>query len=273
MNPTISFDGDAVNVMSPEGKSASMKLEDLFEAPARRMNTCGVVLPTGVKLIYSDGPHTVWVHEAPPRVVQFKWLSADSPVPFGEGAKYRMVRIALPYLVVLAVFEKGRLTDANECFFRVAPIESEDDPLLYPALLNCSRFQPPDGRPLSWICTQHLDRQFMRERDPSKRMRLGFKSLLFCLLETGYNRSSEHHEFSSWHTESTRVDPRISTIEKWQEASDADPMFVLDVPWIPTGMSVKAVVERIFKNHRGGNHRIRSTLDLARLIFNQMKGS
>jgi hypothetical protein len=45
------------------------------------------------------------------------------------------------------------------------------------------------------------------------------------------------------------------------------------VPWLKTGMSVKAIVERLFKNHRGGNHRIRSVLDIARLILNQPKGS
>ena len=104
-------------------------------------------------------------------------------------------------------------------------------------------------------------------------MRLGFKSLLYCLIETGYNHSSDRHEYSSWFTESTKVDSRVSTIEKWEQASEQDPMFVLDVPWLKTGMSIKAVVERIFKNHRGTNHRIRSVLDIARLILNQPKSS
>jgi hypothetical protein len=272
MQPTINFDGDVVHVQSPEGQQGSMKLEDLFgRTTTRQMDSCGVVLPNGVKLMYSNGPLTVWVHETPPRVMQLKWIAANSPAPFGPTAKYRMVQIALPYLVVLAAFDRGRLSDFNECFFRTAPIESENDELLYPGLLNCSRFEPPNGHPLSWICSQHLDRQFVHERDPNRRMRLGFKSLLHCLIETGFNQSSDEHEYSSWFTESCKVDPRVATIEKWEATSQHDPMFVLDVPWLKTGMSVKAVVERLFKNHRGSNHRIRSVLDIARLILNQSK--
>jgi len=274
MQPTINFEGYVVHATSPEGKQGSMRVEDLFSRTSSRpMDSSGVVLPNGIKLLYSNGPITVWVHETPPRVLQLKWIADNSPTPFGEGAKYRMVRVALPYLVVLAAFERGRLSDYNECFFRVAPIESENDELLYPSLLNCSRFEPSDGHPLSWICSQYLDRQFMHERDPNRRMRLGFKSLLYCLIETGYNHSSDRHEYSSWFTESTKVDPRVATVEKWERASEQDPMFVLDVPWLKTGKSIKEVVERIFKNHRGSNHRIRSVLDIARLILNQPKGS
>ena len=178
------------------------------------------------------------------------------------------MNISLPYLVVLAVFEHGQLSEFNECFFRVAPLESENDALGYPALLNCSRFQPPDGRPLSWICTQKLDRsKLLTESDPAVRFRAGFCALMHCLLETGFNYSSEHHEGSSWFTESTRVDPRVRTIENWETATAEDPLFVLDVPWLPTGMSVKGVVQRIFKNHQRRPNRIRSVRDLFRIIF------
>ena len=110
----------------------------------------------------------------------------------------------------------------------------------------------------------------MTERDPKKRMRLGFQALLHCLIETGYNQSSDVHEHSSWYTESTRVDKRISTVEKWQEATEHDWSFVLDVPWLKTGKSVKAVVDRIFRNH-SGDQRVRSATDLARVILNHAK--
>ncbi len=271
---TVTIEGNMVHAVSPEGQKASIKLQDLFQRSSpRRMDSCGVILPDGIRLMYSDpdGRLTVWVHETPPCIVRLKWIATDSPVPYGQGSKYRMVRIALPYVIVLAAFEQGRVSDFNECFFRNESLDGEDDELFYPALLNCSKFHRQEGRPLSWICTQKLERgTFMNEKDMNKRMRNGFKSLSHCLLETGFNLSSEHHEYSSWFTESSKVDPRISEIENWEKATDDDPTFVLELPWIKTGMSVKQVVERIFKNHQTGSSRVNSMHDLFRLIFNNV---
>jgi hypothetical protein len=172
------------------------------------------------------------------------------------------------------VFGPGRhkpwqLSGSNECFFRNEPLGSLDDDLCYPALLNCSRFDPQEGRPLSWICTQHLDYASIRkEADPNRCMRLGLRRLLHCLLETGFNYSSEHHERSSWFSESTRVDRRIATIEAWEQATARDPLFVLEVPWLPTRHTVRQAAERVFANHAARGSAIRTAADIARLVFN-----
>ena len=263
---------------SPEGLSARMKVNELVGriAPGR-MNTCGVVLPDGVKLLESRGRATIWVHQTPPQVHSLKWIAADSPAQYGNGTRYREVRIALPYVVVLATFVRGRdgqmhLGRANECFFRSAPLVSFDDTLCFPALLNCSRFDPPDGQPLSWICTQHLNcSAFADEADPGKRLRLEFDALMHCLLETGFNYSSEHHEESSWFTASRTADPRIASIEKWQEATEASWSFVLEVPWLEVGLSVRQVMQRTFDNLDGAAEQVRSACDIARQMFNRGK--
>lgn len=261
---------------SPEGLTARMKVNELVGrlAPGR-MNTCGVVLPDGVKLLSNRGRATIWVHQTPPQVHSLKWIAADSPAQYGKGTKYREVRVALPYVVVLAAFIHGRdgqmhLGPANECFFRAAPLTSLDDTLCFPALLNCSKFDPPDGQPLSWICTQHLDQTASAdETDPGKRLRTEFDALMHCLLETGFNYSSEHHEGTSWFTASQQVDPRIASIEKWQEATEAGWSFVLEVPWLEVGLSVRQVMERMFDNMNGIAESVRSARDIARQIFNR----
>jgi hypothetical protein len=92
---------------------------------------------------------------------------------------------------------------------------------------------------------------------------------MHCLLETGFNYSSERHEGASWFGESARVDRRVSTVESWEAATAKEPLFVLDVPWLKTGLSVRQVVERIFKNHRAPRSAAASAGDLARLVFNQ----
>src|SRR5262245_29897096 len=118
----ISVKGEKASLLTPEGSELSMSLADLVEEAAGRADLRGV-RPRGVRLVDSAGDLTVWVHELPPGVRQLKWIAEDSPAPFGPGAKYRTVRIGLPYLVLFAVFKDAVLTEFNECFFRVAPIE------------------------------------------------------------------------------------------------------------------------------------------------------
>jgi len=268
--------GREVLAISPEGQCARMRLDHFLNILTDfdgRFNTGGV-LPDGIKLTVSRGPLTIWVYERAPQVYSFKWIARDSPKPFGTGARYRTVTIALPYLVVLAVFEPGmrnghQLSGINECFFRRQPLKSTRDELLYPALLNCSKFDPPDGRPLSWICTAKLDySQLSKEPDNNKRMQTSLRALLHNLLETGYNRSSDYHEYSSWFTESTGVDPRIATIENWEKATAKDPLFVLDVPWLSTGLTLEQVIERIFKIAGVVRPKISSAADIKRILFN-----
>ena len=268
--------GREVLAISPEGQSARMRLEQFIHILSGfngRMNSGGV-LPDGIKLTVSCGSLTIWVYERSPQVYSFKWIARDSPAPFGRGTKYRTVRIALPYLIVLAIFEPGRrngmeLSGRNECFFRRHPLKSTRDELFYPALLNCSKFDPPDGHPLSWICTAKLDYgRLSKEPDNNQRMQTALRALLHTLLETGYNRSSDYHEDSSWFTESTRVDPRISTIENWEKATAKDPLFVLDVPWLSTGLTLEQVIERIFNNSGARRPKISSAADIRRILFN-----
>jgi hypothetical protein len=269
--------GNEVSAVSPEGQRACMDLETFLEVLPRfngQPFEHDWILPDGIKLVKSKGSITVLVYERPPQVHSLKWIARDSPAPFGRGTKYRTVRIALPYLIILASFERVRgacmqLSKINECFFRKAPLKSLEDELFYPALLNCSKIPIEAGRPLSWICTTKMNvRAAAGEREDNQRMREGVRALLHCLFETGYNHSSEHHEGSSWFTESTGVDPRISTIEEWEKATAREPLFVLDVPWLKTGMTLQEAMERLFR--LGGAHhgRVSSAADLMRILFN-----
>jgi hypothetical protein len=261
--------------VSPEGKEVRMALETLFtKVTAGRMSSGPAILPDGIKAVLSDGPATVWIWESPPRVYHFDWIANDSPKAFGAGTKYRKVRLALPYLIIMATFTRNpaglpQLLHTNECFFRNAPLKRFDDELCYPALLNCSKFMPPEGKPLSWICTQHLRvTPAMQSNDPAARFCAIFETLRHCLLETAFNYSSDHHEAASWFSESRSVDPRLQTVEAWQAASAKDPLFVLEVPWLKTGKTVRVVVERIFHNLGSDKSRITTADGLARIIFN-----
>jgi hypothetical protein len=134
--------------------------------------------------------------------------------------------------------------------------------------LNCSKYRVPDGRPLSWICTQFVrPEQFTGETDPNRCMRAGFKELWHCLTGTGFNYSSEHHEGASWYSESRGLDPRIASIEDWERATQEDALFVLDVPWLKAG-ALRHVTDRIFENAHTRPPAVSTSADVARIVFN-----
>jgi hypothetical protein len=271
----ITIVGNQVQVTTPEGQTFSLPLDQFLAllCPAR-MDTGGVVLPQGVHIVRTAGRTTIWVCELPPNVYGLKWVTGDSPSQYGPGTTYRTVRLALPYVVLVAVFTPAennhvQLSRVNECFFRNAPLTSLDDELFYPALLNCSKFAPPDGRPLSWVCTQYVNYGALaRERDPAQRFRAGLEALRHCLFETGFNYSSEHHEASSWFSESRQVDPRLHTVEAWERASAKDRCFPLEVSWLKTGHTVGQVLDRIFRNVGAARQTYPNATALARLIVN-----
>lgn len=255
----------------------TMLVEDLCARIGPAMSTGNVILPYGIKSVLSQGNITIWLWEQPPRVHQLTWIAKDSEIQYGEGTKYRKVRIALPYLVIAAIFfrdDKGipRLLCKDECFFRNEPLKGLDDELSYPALLNCSRWSDVNGmgHPLSWICTQHLKKnKKMASADPGERFQASFEAVRYCLLETSFNLSSEHHEGNSWYSASKKIDPRLATIEDWEKATEKDPLFVLEVPWINTGHTVRQYAERVFQQNGGGAGSPKTADDLARIIINQ----
>jgi hypothetical protein len=281
----VLIEGEDVIVVSPEGQRHTLPLASLWSlAVPPRPDSRGCIHPTGVKHYAPFPGGLVAVHQTAPRVWSFKWLDPSSAAEFGEGATYREVRLALPYLIVLAVYEgfggprQPVLSGWNECFFALAPLEQEGlaTPLYFPALLNCSRFDDED-RPLSWICVQYLGKKptvdLTHPAGLDRGLRTGLSALLQHLLETGFNRSSEHHELNSWFTETVkaRVDPRLANVETWERASAEDPLFALDVKWLPVEKTLGQVIERIAKSRGNGQAGLCSAADVARLVTNHGK--
>jgi len=273
----VTIEGNWAIAKSPEGATKKLDVQTLIERVTPQMDTGPCILPNGVKAVLSRGQLTIWFWEKAPCIQQLSWIRADSPRPYGQGTKYRMVRIALPYLIIMSVFQIGpdgmpNVARTDECFFRNEPLKSLHDELCYPALLNCSKFtrdnDSPDGRqPLSWICTQYLkDTKDMDSPDAGKRFCASFEAVRYCLLETSFNLSSEHHEGNSWYGASKHIDPRIASVEAWERATKEDPLFALEVPWIKTHHSVKDVAERTFKRLNATDRSVKNAGDLYRYI-------
>jgi hypothetical protein len=266
---------DTATVSVADGRSIAMSVSDLLaRAFPPRIDSCGLRLPHEVRFAYSRERLLILACEYPPGPYTLSWIAENSPAPYGSRAKYRRVTLSLPYVVVLAVFERSYLSDLNECFFRRAALTEidEENELCYPGLLNCSRFVPQEGRPLSWICTEHLDRSLIyKEKDARRQIAAGLEALRRCLFQQSFNLSSDFNEFSSWYSESRAVDERISTATRWHEETRKDRYMGLDVPWITTNETLKSVVERIFRNRGLGADGIRNARQLARVMINHTK--
>lgn len=275
---TVLLDGDTARVESPEGQNLELPVPDFMETVTPRLPQTGeLILPDGVRSLVSVPGGLVLVHETPPAVHNLRWIAADSVEPYGPEARYRSARTAFPYLIVVAMYRRNgdllELTNWNECFFRTGPLTSHDDRLLVPALLNCSRYPGKKSGPVSWICTQNMDWSTLsRERDPNRRLRRDLGALLEHLLATGFNLSSDIHEGKSGFTETveTQVDPRVSSIDAWEQATAANPLFVLDVPWIDAGVTLRDVLGRIGRGRRmGRGDQLVNSDDVARRLFNR----
>ncbi|MHC5007942.1 MAG: hypothetical protein ACYTGF_11345 [Planctomycetota bacterium] len=281
----VTIQGQRVEARRPEGATASQELSDFLQKLAPPvMSTCGTVLPDGVRMIFSTQKMSILIWELSPQVHRVKWIRKDSKAPFkmpGREVSYEPRQLALPYLIIVAVFVRGPtgrlvLTGRNEAYFRTETLKSGDDPLLFPALLNISKFPASAAaeNPLAWICTQHTNlRALAKETDFNQRVRKSLHALRSTMLEAGFNYSSEHHELTSYWSLSAKQVPDVADLGRWEQRSQSDPLFVLNVPWIPAvsgrkKLTVHGLVHRILEQAGAQDKPPASVADLARLVFN-----
>lgn len=186
---SIFIDDQTVAARTPEMITSEMSLAAFQKklSPPDLFNTNDLILPDGVRSVFSKGALMVVVVEQPPKVVTVDWIRDDSPKSFA-GASYSKRTLSIPYQLFFCVFgrqpEDGTwgLTRRNELYYSqrslcevlpsdVSPLDDKQF-LCAPYLLNCSRYAvdqnetrlwDEDGEPLfdlpqkaiSWLCTQN----------------------------------------------------------------------------------------------------------------------
>ena len=210
-----------------------------------------LLLPPGARIIKADGTATVCCLEQPPQVRLIRW-SADQ---MGKEGEYQTYRLAFPYIVYFFLFFQASLEDMR-VHYRTAPLQSPNDVLLMPNLWNvqadpeklsacraCLRGRPEDlwQRPLVQQITMLLD----------------------FFWSTGFNSDIAGNCF-----ERARVlDPRITTLEAWEKASEAEPLFPLAVPWEELELTVGDVMDRLVESGPQHQRAIADASDLANLMY------
>lgn len=194
--------------------------------------------PRGVRLMVERrrGEVTGVVIEMPPGPRQVRWIRDDSLDPFGPRAQYDTRYLSFPWVVLLIVFVGGELSHLQQAFYRTAPIGSLDDELCYTNLLNVAAGYEQE----SWVCLVNLE---------SALAPLSWEQRVHAITDhfwrAAFNRSSEVHEGNSFWSSMRKLDRRLSTAERWEQATRDDPYFALHVKWRPTGAGVGATLARM----------------------------
>ncbi len=296
--------GDRVVVRTREGGGGEMPLAQLLGCIGGPPPPGPVCWPDGVRQVLYQWPMCVVILELSPAVRTVKWISDSSPVPWGAGCKFDVRRLSFPYVILFATiaFHPGvtgdgvkgglRLTQRCEVYFRREPMKSLDDDsqVLFPTLYNASKYITHDGsfyaqgKNGSWLCSNKLSLKNHDHKPQNTRLRDSLTALVSFLWGSGFTKSdgtnnpaaAAGNEETSWFEYSVRrkIDRRMSTVQRWEEETEKDPMFILDVPFIPAvsadgkAMSVRRVAERILHEFNAPPPAIRSSEDIARLVLN-----
>jgi len=213
-------------------------------------------IPDGVRFLRSRGQVTVLVMEDMPQVRTVRWLADDSPMPYGRGALYRTARLAFPFVIIIVALRAGGLTGYQQCFYRTERLVTLGDSLLYTNLFNCARAY----RQESWLCLANLQRDLAPLSWNHK-----VQEIRRHMWAASFNQSSEVHEgMSFWQTMRT-IDPRVKSLDAWEEASRADAFFPLGVRWQPARLTIGEAMNAML-NGAGSPLPPETLPDLARLL-------
>lgn len=210
-------------------------------------------IPEGVRMYVFAGSYAVLAVELAPGLHTFRWIKDVSEwkkaAHIGSNAEYEERTLALPYAILILPFSQGILqTSICQVFYRTAPLSGWDDELFRTNLLNVA-----NGYGFTnWLCmvgyTQQQGLLWIQAVEEAVRY----------FYWSAFNRSSEVHEKNSHYSTAReqQLDVRISSVAEWEKASQQDPRFMLQIPWLKSGHTVRSALKLSFekmKSQKGLN--------------------
>lgn len=218
------------------------------------------VLPPGTRLAMARGPSLVLAVEQAPQVRRVEWrpgtlkdAAGDSRAGGGRAAGRRTVAVATPYVAHLLRFFRETFEEMR-VYYRSAALASEGDPLSLPNLWNVQAAESPLAR-----C-----RACLRGRPALDGLPPGAQATaaIEFFWAAGFNLDVENNCFER----SRGLDARISSLEAWEAATAADPLFPLQVPWAPSGLTIRQAMEHLLHWGHDGSP-VADAADLADVMY------
>lgn len=141
-------------------------------------------------------------------------------------------------------------------YYRNAPLRSLDDALYLPNLCTVQVDPALPGSCRACLRGHPGDLQNLPLAERGE-------VLLNFFWESGFNLDVESNGFERART----LDRRISSLEAWEEASKADPLFPLRMNWEPAGCTLRQAVGRLIDVRRTDRKPLRSASDLGDLMY------
>ncbi len=240
---------------SPPTLDREVPIEDFLRqvtASARRPGRGHhLLLPPGTRIAKLEGTVNVLCLEQPPQLRLIRWSDA----PMGKGGDYQTYRLAFPYIVYLVLFFTGSFEDMR-VYYRTAPLQSPNDALLMPNLWNV---QADPEKPSACRACLRGRPEDLWERPPVQQVTM----LLDFFWGTGFNTDIT----GNCYERARRLDPRITTLEDWEAASEADPLFPLAVNWEELGLTIGEVMDRLVESGPQPPRALADASDLANLMY------
>jgi hypothetical protein len=185
-----------------------------------------------------------------------------------EGA-YTSYWLAFPYTIHIGLFYTLEGDEAYESgleemrvYYRTVPLQSPDDELYVPNLFNVQ---------VDPVLTSNCRACLRGHPEGLENLPLAHQvdTLLNFFWETGFNRDIESNGFER----ARHLDPRIASLDAWQEATRADPLFPLRIPWESAGCTPRQVLDRLIEAREPDGRPLRSAADLADLMHRLREAS
>lgn len=206
-----------------------------------------VLMPDYTRIYYRKGRTEVLVQEYPPqvRIVKFKGSLAKRKNSTGEIStadidKVFQYSLALPYVVFIFKFVDGMFTEVH-CAFCDRPLKRLEEKPLRPFLSNIDSNLN--------VC---LGRDFDRNHLMKDNIVQQSSYILSHFWQTIYSDEwSQNFWNNKGHFE--QVDPRLATLEAWQDASVENPLFVVEnVQWLQCAEdNFGDMIVRMFEDDHG----------------------
>ncbi len=255
---TIEITGRAVRLYrSSPGSGATLNrqvslrdfLREIAASSPQRFLQQIPLLPPGTRWAIVRGRALVIAVEQPPQVRRVNW----SEKTLDEPGSYRETCLAVPYIVYLLLFYDGSFEEMR-LYYRTAPLVSEEDALCMPNLWNIAASESLVSK--CRVC--------LRGRPAFDDLTVAgqAQTAIEFFWSAGFNVDIESNCFRR----AVALDGRIATLDAWERASAADPLFPLAVQWEETGLSLRKAGEHLL-DWRGAARPLEDASDLADLLY------
>ena len=215
-----------------------------------------VLMPDNTRVYYRKGKTEVLLQEFPP---QTRFLKFDGDLLGEEGVHH--FSLALPYTIFIFSFVEGEFADL-QCAFSDRPLKNLKENPLRPYLPNIEDTNLK-------VCLGDINHKAIRGENIAYQCSYvleHFWQSVFCDdLDENYIMYQKHF---------SKVDDRLSSLQNWQDATEEDPLFVVDdVEWIPVKNSFGDMLVSCFNENQETSHKVELFKKLSKSLLDAIRGS